>query len=126
MPKSSFTAILEKEGDLYVSLCPELDVASQGATVEEATANLKEAVELFLECADPREIEARQHSEIFEAEQHPGVPPGRKPFAALQALAESAHSAQEACRQSFWVSNCRSGKEALDFIAQTADTEGWK
>jgi predicted RNase H-like HicB family nuclease len=65
MTKSSFTAILEKEGELYVALCPELDVASQGTTVEEATANLKEAVELFLECADPREVEARQHSEIF-------------------------------------------------------------
>jgi len=56
MPKSSFTAILEREGDLYVALCPELDVASQGPTVEEATANLKEAVELFLECADPAEV----------------------------------------------------------------------
>ena len=65
MPKTSFTAILEKEGDLYVALCPELDVASQGHTVEEATANLKEAVELFLECADPAEIEARQHGEVF-------------------------------------------------------------
>jgi predicted RNase H-like HicB family nuclease len=59
MPKTSFTAILEREGDLYVALCPELDVASQGPTLEEATANLKEAVELFLECADPAEIEAR-------------------------------------------------------------------
>ena len=65
MSKSSFTAILEKEGDLYVALCPELDVASQGTTVEEATANLKEAVELFLECADPAEIAARWHGEVF-------------------------------------------------------------
>ncbi len=65
MPTSSYTAILEKEGDLYVALCPELDVASQGATVEEATANLKEAVELFLECADPDEIKQRLHSEVF-------------------------------------------------------------
>lgn len=60
IPKSSMTAILEQEGDLFVALCPELDVASQGATVEEATANLGEAVELFLECADPSEIDARQ------------------------------------------------------------------
>ena len=59
MPKRSYTAILEKEGDVYVALCPDLDVVSQGATVEEATANLKEAVELFLECADPEEIERR-------------------------------------------------------------------
>jgi predicted RNase H-like HicB family nuclease len=58
MPKTSFTAILEKEGDLYVALCPELDVVSQGGTVEEAMANLKEAVELFLECAEPAEIAA--------------------------------------------------------------------
>jgi predicted RNase H-like HicB family nuclease len=65
MPKSSFTAILEREGDLYVALCPELDVASQGPTVEEATANLKEAVELFLECADPAEVAERRHGEVF-------------------------------------------------------------
>jgi len=65
MPTSSYTAILGKEGDLYVALCPELDVASQGATVEEATANLKEAVKLFLESADPREINQRFHGEVF-------------------------------------------------------------
>ena len=65
MTKSSYTAILEKEGDMYVSLCPELDVASQGATVEEALANLKESVELFLECADPEEIKQRLHEEIL-------------------------------------------------------------
>lgn len=65
MDRSTYTAILEKEGDLFVALCPELDIASQGSTVEEATANLKEAVELFLECADPEEIRQRLHSEIF-------------------------------------------------------------
>ncbi len=65
MSTQSYTAIVEREGDLYVALCPELDVASQGAIVEEATANLKEAVELFLETADPREVARRQHSEIF-------------------------------------------------------------
>jgi len=65
MPKSAYTAILEREGDLYVALCPELDVASQGVTVEEATANLKEAVELFLESADAQEIKRRLHSEVF-------------------------------------------------------------
>lgn len=64
MQKGTFTAILEKENDMYVALCPELDVASQGTTVEEATANLKEAVELFLECADPSEIKERLHSEV--------------------------------------------------------------
>ncbi|HBH01583.1 MAG TPA: hypothetical protein DDZ42_06615 [Candidatus Rokubacteria bacterium] len=65
MPTSSYTAILEREGDLYVALCPELDIASQGVTVEEATANLKEAVELFLESADPQEITRRLHGEVF-------------------------------------------------------------
>jgi predicted RNase H-like HicB family nuclease len=64
MTKSSFTAILEREDDLYVALCPELDVASQGRTLEEATANLKEAVELFLECADPAEVRNRQRGEV--------------------------------------------------------------
>jgi len=65
MSRRSFTAILEREGDLYVALCPELDVASQGPSVEEATANLKEAVELFLETADPQEIEERLRGEIY-------------------------------------------------------------
>ncbi|MDE2058620.1 MAG: type II toxin-antitoxin system HicB family antitoxin [candidate division NC10 bacterium] len=65
MAMSSYTAIVEKEGSLYVALCPELDVASQGTTVEEATANLKEAVELFLECADSEEIKRRLHTQVF-------------------------------------------------------------
>ena len=65
MAKSSYTAIIEKEGNQYVALCPELDVASQGTTVEEATANLKEAVELFLECADSKEIKRRLHTQVF-------------------------------------------------------------
>jgi predicted RNase H-like HicB family nuclease len=67
MPARTYTAISEREGDLYVALCPELDVASQGPSVEEATANLKEAVELFLEFADPREIAEREHGAIFWA-----------------------------------------------------------
>jgi predicted RNase H-like HicB family nuclease len=60
-----FTALVEREGDGYVALCPELDVASQGDTVEAARHNLAEAVTLFLETADPSEIERRQHSEVF-------------------------------------------------------------
>lgn len=60
-----YTAIVEKEGNLYVALCPEIDAASQGKSVEEATANLKEAVELFLECSDPEEIKRRLHTEVF-------------------------------------------------------------
>ena len=65
MASHTYTAIVEREGDDYVALCPELDVASQGATVEAAMANLREAVELLLECADPAEIARRVHSEIF-------------------------------------------------------------
>lgn len=46
----------EREGNLYVALCPELDVASQGASIESALDSLKEAVALFLETADPSEM----------------------------------------------------------------------
>ncbi len=56
-----FTGIIEQEGDGYVSLCPELDIASQGNTVEEARNNLIEALELFFEAATPSEIEQRFH-----------------------------------------------------------------
>lgn len=65
MKRYSFTAILEREGDGYVALCPEIDVASQGDSVEEALANLKEATELFLETASPSEIRRRLHGEVF-------------------------------------------------------------
>lgn len=63
--KQKFTVIIEKEDNGYVSLCPELDIASQGDTIEEAKDNLKEAIELFLEFAAPSEIETRLKSEIF-------------------------------------------------------------
>ena len=63
--KNSYTATVEREGDFYVALCPELDVASQGATIERATSNLKDAVELFLETADASEIKHRLHTEVF-------------------------------------------------------------
>ncbi len=59
------TAIIEKEGDGYVALCSELDVASQGDTIEEARNNLREAVELFLESASPEEIKQRLHGEVY-------------------------------------------------------------
>ena len=59
------TAIIEREGDGYVSLCPELDVASQGGSVEEARDNLREALELFFEAASPEEIKQRLHGEVF-------------------------------------------------------------
>ncbi|MDE2786507.1 MAG: type II toxin-antitoxin system HicB family antitoxin [Chloroflexota bacterium] len=53
------TAIVERDGDGYVALCPELDIASQGDTVAEARDNLNEALELFLETASETEIRHR-------------------------------------------------------------------
>lgn len=60
-----FTGIIEREGDGYVSLCPELDIASQGDTIEQARENLKEALELFFETASPEEVEHRLHGEVY-------------------------------------------------------------
>ena len=59
------TAIIEREGDGYVSLCPELDIASQGETIAEARANLQEALELFFETASGEEVQARLHEEVY-------------------------------------------------------------
>ena len=53
------TAVIEKEGSWYVATCPELGVASQGRSFEEAEAMVKEAVELLLEEADEAEIRRR-------------------------------------------------------------------
>jgi predicted RNase H-like HicB family nuclease len=60
-----FTAIIEREGDGYVSLCPELDIASQGDSIEAAKSNLAEALQLFFEVADPSEIQRRLNPEVF-------------------------------------------------------------
>jgi predicted RNase H-like HicB family nuclease len=57
--KRQLTAIIDREENGYVSLCPELDIASQGNTVEEARNNLVEALELFFEVANAAEIENR-------------------------------------------------------------------
>ena len=62
-----FTAMIYRENGGYVALCPELDVASQGESVEQASACLREAVELFLETADPSEVAARAHGELYVA-----------------------------------------------------------
>ena len=55
----TLTATIRREDDGFVALCSELDIASQGDTVEEARSNLKEAVELFFETAPPDEIANR-------------------------------------------------------------------
>jgi predicted RNase H-like HicB family nuclease len=59
------TAIIQREGDGYVALCPELDIASQGDTVDQARKNLQEALELFFETASSEEIGARLHDEVY-------------------------------------------------------------
>jgi predicted RNase H-like HicB family nuclease len=63
--KRKLTAIIEREDDMYVALCPELDIASQGDGIESARDNLQEAIELFFETASPGEIKERLHGEIF-------------------------------------------------------------
>ena len=60
-----FTAIIEREDDGYVALCPELDVVSQGESIEAARANLQEALELFLETASAEEIKERLREEVY-------------------------------------------------------------
>jgi predicted RNase H-like HicB family nuclease len=59
------TAIITAEGTGFVSHCPELDVASQGESVEEAKRNLQEALELFFECASPEEVQRRWSGDVF-------------------------------------------------------------
>lgn len=65
MSMQQFTAVIERDEDWYVALCPELDIVSQGQSVEEARCNLIEAIELFFETASPSEIRDRTHIEVF-------------------------------------------------------------
>ena len=59
------TAIIEREDDGFVALCPELDIASQGESIEAARANLIEALTLFFETASPSEVSRRFQNEVF-------------------------------------------------------------
>jgi len=61
----SFSAVIEKEGKLFVALCPELDIASQGKSRNSAAQNLREAVRLFLETASPAELKSARASRPF-------------------------------------------------------------
>jgi predicted RNase H-like HicB family nuclease len=63
--QKQLTAIIEREEGGYVSLCPEVNIASQGNTIEEARENLREALELFFETASPEEIKTRLHEEVY-------------------------------------------------------------
>jgi len=62
--KIELTAVIEKEDNVYISLCPELDIASQGETPEEAKSNLIEALELFYETASENEISKRLENDL--------------------------------------------------------------
>ena len=59
------TAIIERDGDGYVALCPQLDIASEGHSIEEARANLVEALTLFFETASESEVSRRTHNEVL-------------------------------------------------------------
>ena len=58
------TAIIEREADGYVALCPELDIGSQGTSASEARDNLQEGLELFCEAAPAEELQRRLHPEV--------------------------------------------------------------
>lgn len=70
----SLTAVIEREGDGYVATCQELDIVSQGDTVEGARLNLVEAVEGFLEAASPSEIQRRLKKETYVMPIMPTIP----------------------------------------------------
>ena len=63
--RRQLTAIVQRDGNGYVALCPEVDVASQGDSVAEARANLEEALALFFETASTEEVERRLRSEVY-------------------------------------------------------------
>jgi len=68
------TAVIEREDDWFVATCPEVDVVSQGKSIEDARANLLEAVELFFEAASPSEIKRRLKKETYVMPLMPNIP----------------------------------------------------
>jgi predicted RNase H-like HicB family nuclease len=75
-PVQRLTAIIEREDDGFVALCPDLDIASEGASIEEARANLIEAITLFFETASSSEVARRFHPEVFVTQVEVEVPVG--------------------------------------------------
>ena len=71
--KRQLTAIIEREGVGYVSLCPELDIASQGDTIEQARENLREALQLFFETGSEQEISRRLSGEVYITQVEVGI-----------------------------------------------------
>jgi len=65
--KRVFSAVVHKEGDIYVAECPEIGTVSQGYSLDEAIANLKEATELYLEEFPTPEASSPVFT-VFEAE----------------------------------------------------------
>ena len=59
------TAVIQREDDGFVAFCPELDITSQGSSIQDARDQLREALELFFECASPAEIEDRLGDDVF-------------------------------------------------------------
>jgi predicted RNase H-like HicB family nuclease len=66
MDDMMLSAVIRQEGRTYTAWTPELDVASQGKTVEQALANLREAVELYLEDEDAPAIGEAPFLTTFE------------------------------------------------------------
>jgi predicted RNase H-like HicB family nuclease len=64
MSLRQFTAVIRREENGYVSHCPEFDIASQGDTLEAARDNLREALELFFECASDEEVARRAGGDV--------------------------------------------------------------
>ena len=71
------TAVIEREGDGYVATCQELDIVSEGATIEEARLNLVEAVEGFFEVASESELRRRLKTETYVMSIMPTISPRR-------------------------------------------------
>lgn len=59
------TAVIHREDAGFVAFCPELDIASQGNSIQDARDQLREALELFFECASPTETESRMGDDVF-------------------------------------------------------------
>jgi predicted RNase H-like HicB family nuclease len=72
MSSVALIAVIHREDDEYVALCPEVGTVSQGATIEEAVANLKEATELYLE-AEPETLQERRFITVTTFTAEPAV-----------------------------------------------------
>ena len=65
---NKYSAVITKEDDMFVSFCPELDIVSQGYSVEEANNNLREAVELFIEHTSEAQIKQYIKKHVYNTQ----------------------------------------------------------